>query len=132
MTKRLMKQNAILLINSMLGSVFGIMSAIGGVMAFVEKRLISMKRKRNLNRNHENKARIMRTVIQNKYSFTDTETCRPKPRDSPTYHLVRGSNSPLQSADQHLESSIDVQDINLSEHDDPNLSLEQLSSLSSV
>jgi hypothetical protein len=44
-TKRLMKQTLLILFGALIGSVFGIMSAVGGAMAFIEKRREVLMRK---------------------------------------------------------------------------------------
>lgn len=50
-TKRLMKQTLLMLFGALIGSVFGIMSAVGGAMAFIEKRRdVLMRRSQRVNR----------------------------------------------------------------------------------
>mmetsp|Transcript_34315 Transcript_34315/g.60062 ORF Transcript_34315/g.60062 Transcript_34315/m.60062 type:complete len:1187 (+) Transcript_34315:3689-7249(+) len=57
-TKRLLKQTLILLFSGILGSVFGIMSAIGGALQFVEKNIQKWKRRNESKR----KPKILKSI----------------------------------------------------------------------
>lgn len=48
MTKRIVNQEIIQFISSMIGTVFGLLSAFGGSMAIIEKHLINLREKLGL------------------------------------------------------------------------------------
>lgn len=104
-TKRLLKQTLILMLSGILGSVFGMMSAIGGVMQFLEKQRDSHKRGKVSKIKLINALSMLKMYSQNGRMSKKSQEFRPCPQTELIQDLSLDSDKSKDSKSQEVQTS---------------------------